>query len=688
MHADGQVEKRRLPLPVEPLGRMLVWLRGSSTGLVSMALGVGAATGLGAVAFRFLIGWLTMLFTGHVDYSVADHDPHPALPALGAYFLLLVPVVGGLVYGPLVERFAPEARGHGVPEVMFAIAEQGGRIRPRVAIIKAVASALCIATGGSVGREGPVVQVGSAIGSTSGQLFGFPESRMRILVACGAAAGISATFDTPIAGVMFGLELILRDFEAQSFGVVVLSSVIANAVAVSMLGGSAFLTLPPFTLVSPWELLVYAGLGLAAALVGIAFVRVLYALEELSDRYWRGPLWLRPAAGGLLLGGILLALPEMYGVGHAVLERAIGGEYVLSFLLLLLAGKILATSLTIAIGGSGGVFAPSLFIGAMLGTAYGQAVHTFFPSITGDPGAYGLVGMGAVFAAAARAPITSAIIILELTNEYSTIPPLLFAVAVATAVSAFLSADTIYTLKLRLRGIELGRPRGPTLMEVLTVGDAMGAVPETLAPGMAIGELMERLHESDAAPLIDAHGKYEGTVTAREIERAIRENTFDTELATHAHPTPKLRVSDNLARAVDAIVKSDLSGLPVLDLAGQSVVGWITHKDILRAYRDRLEREIERSRKRTGARVPPLAELRGYRVVDLEVERPAAEEGVKLSQIPWPPSALVLFVREQGEIHDAEAETTLAPGDRVTVLVRADEARALARVFREVTAHA
>jgi CIC family chloride channel protein len=198
---------------------------------------------------------------------------------------------------------------------------------------------------------------------------------------------------------------------------------------------------------------------------------------------------------------------------------------------------------------------------------------------------------------------------------------------------------------------------------------------------------MERLHENEALPLIGVGGEYEGTVTAREIERAIREDTFDADLAVHAKPTPRLRVQDDLTRAVDALVKSELDGLPVLDGTGRSVVGWITHRDVLRAYRDRLEREIERSRRRTGARVPPLAELSGYRVLDLEIERPATE-AVKLSDVPWPPSALVLFVREHGEIHDAAAETTLTPGDRVTVLVRAGEARSLARVFREVSSPA
>jgi CIC family chloride channel protein len=258
------------------------------------------------------------------------------------------------------------------------------------------------------------------------------------------------------------MELILRDFEAESFGVVVLSSVAANVVGRAAFGDAAFLSLPNFEVASNWEYALYTGLGLLSALVGIAFVRVLYGTEDLFDRIWRtwrGPEWLRPATGGLLLGLLLLVLPQMYGVGYPVIERAIGGSFPISLLVALLVGKVVATSVTIGMGGSGGVFAPSLFIGAMLGSGYGGVLHQIAPTLTGPAGAYGLIGMGAVFAATARAPLTSVIIIFELTGQYRIILPLLFAVGVSTWIANLVTRDTIYTLKLRRRGLDLFRQR-------------------------------------------------------------------------------------------------------------------------------------------------------------------------------------------------------------------------------------
>ena len=238
-----------------------------------------------------------------------------------------------------------------------------------------------------------------------------------------------------------------------------LSSVTAAAIGRAAFGSAAFLSLPPFTLHSPVEYLLYAGLGVLAVVVGLGFVKVLYRGEDAADRLWAGrPDWLRPGVGGVLLGLLLLAVPQMYGVGYPVLERAVGGHEVLLALLGLLVAKVLATSLTMWIGGSGGVFAPSLFMGAMLGTAYGDVFHRLLPGLVHSPGAYGLVGMGAVFAAAARAPITGVLIIFELTGDYGIILPLMLAVVTATAVSGVVSPDTIYTLKLRRRGIDLAAP--------------------------------------------------------------------------------------------------------------------------------------------------------------------------------------------------------------------------------------
>ncbi|MEJ8279827.1 chloride channel protein [Pseudonocardia spirodelae] len=501
-------------------------LVGSRPGLVGLALIIGVGAGIGSVLFHELILGVTWLVTGRDDYSDAGRVASPHLPWLGVWFLLLAPVVGGLVHGPLVQRFAPEARGHGVPEVMLAVARRGGRIPATVAGVKALASGICIGTGGSVGREGPIVQIGSALGSAIGQWLRVPATRLVLMVACGAAGGISATFDAPVSGVVFGLELILRSFSAEAFGVLVISSVTANVVAEGIAGDRAILTLPHFDLGSPAQLPLYALLGLLAGLLGWAFARILYVVEDACDAVWRGPEWLRPAVGGLLLGGLLLALPQMYGVGYPVLEAAVEGRYVVGFLLLLVVGKILAAGLTIGIGGSGGVFAPSLFIGGTVGTAFGFAAAALLPGMHLDPGAFGLVGMAAVFAGAAHAPITAVLIVFELTGDYALILPLMAAVVLATGLSHLVSRDNIYTLKLLRRGIDLAadtptdealrrvtvaqvmRPAGPVApdpaLPVLTadspVHDVLGVLAAHRGDALAVldgGETVGSLAEHD-----------------------------------------------------------------------------------------------------------------------------------------------------------------------------------------------
>jgi len=583
---DGAGTSRRLAVRVEPLrDRLSGLVAHGSGGMLVLSLLVGAGAGLGAVAFRYMILGFTYAFTGHRDYSAAGHASNPLVPGLGMWFVVLAPVLGGLLYGPLVSRFAPEARGHGVPEVMLAVNRLGGRMRPQIPIVKSLASALCIGSGGSVGREGPIVQIGSALGSVLGQLVRVSESRLRLLVACGAAAGISATFNAPIAGVFFALELILRSFDTESFGFVVLSSVTADAIGRAAFGSHPFLTLPGFNFTSPLELVLYAGLGVLAVGVGVTFIRVLYAGEDLADRLWRGPSWLRPAAGGILLGLLLLAVPEMYGVGYPVLQHAVAGHYVILALLGLLAAKILATSLTMWIGGSGGVFAPSLFMGAMLGSAYGTVAHQLLPGLAASAGAYGLVGMGAVFAATARAPITALIIIFELTGDYRIILPLMCAIVVATALSNAITKDTIYTLKLRRRGIDIDAPP-PSRMAQITVAQAMGSPPQPIDPGQPLREIAARFaaERGDSLPVINAVGSLIGVIAASDVERAISHESDDTtQGATLARDVPHLGAADSLEDAVHALAATDAEGLPVTDQDDQ-LIGWITHRRVLRTY--------------------------------------------------------------------------------------------------------
>lgn len=656
------------------------WLRGRPTGLVALALFVGIGAGLGAIAFRELIGAFTFVFTGQSDYGALGRPVHPALPGLGVWFIVAVPVVGGLLYGPLIDRFAREARGHGVPEVMLAVAEQGGRIRPRVAVIKSLASAICLGSGGSVGREGPIVQIGSALGSAIGQFLRLGEANLRLLVACGAAGGISATFNAPIAGVFFALELILRDFEVRSFGAVVLASVAANVVSRTAFGSTSFLPLPPFQIVSVWEYPLYALLGLAAAAVGVGFIRTLYGAEDLLDRLWGSrPEWLRPAVGGVALGLLLLALPQLYGVGYAPLEQAIGGQTGLTLLLLLLAGKMLATSLTIGIGGSGGVFAPSLFIGGMLGTAFGVVANMLAPGLVAPAGAYGLVGMGAVFAGAARAPITAVLILFELTGDYQIILPMMLAIAISAGVSGVLSADTIYTLKLRRRGIDIFGGRAANLMQLMTVREAMRAVPAALTAAEPLGDVVDRFAAEgvEALPVMDPSGTYRGIVTSYQLEESMRTNVLDATAADLAQSVPPVRADEPLEQALERLVAQGASGLPVVESDDGQVIGWLTHHDVLAAYSARLGStvatemagEVYRPRPRST-----LSWLTNYRIVDLELTSDAAPVGRHLSEVPWPALALPVIISRDGQRLAPRSDTTLMRGDRITVLVARSEA--------------
>lgn len=568
---------------------MATSIRFGSVGIVALAVIVGAFTGLASVGFRWLITETTVVFSGVTDFSATAPGTHPGYAGiswLGPWFVVLVPAIGGLIYGPLVYHFAREARGHGVPEVMLAVSRHGGRIRPRVAAVKALASAICIGSGGSVGREGPIVQIGSALGSSVAQAVHLPLDRLRTIVAAGAAAGIAATFNAPIAGVLFAIELILRNYTAGSFGIIVIASVVASIVARAILGDAPFLDLPTFVVDNAWTYLLFAVLGILAGVVGVFFVRILYATEDLCDRLWRGPEWARPAVGGLLLGLVLLALPQMYGVGYPVLEAGVAGEYAVGFLVLLLVGKVIATSLTLGIGGSGGVFAPSLFIGAMLGAGFGQVAHAIAPALAPSPGAFAIVGMGAVFAGSARAPLTAVIMLFELTGEYSIILPLMLAIVLATGVSKLMSEDTVYTLKLRRRGIVLDGHPADQILEDIPVLRVMEPVPPKVSSSTLLNNATTLLLASgkSALPVVD-NGKLMGQLRA-DTSAELLEQDDDASVALVN------RVVEDVARVPVAATLRE--GLELLrhypqDEAGavvdesNAVVGWLSHRTVLAA---------------------------------------------------------------------------------------------------------
>ena len=445
------------------------WQPSEEVVLLITALIVGLGAGLGAVVFRYLI--LGVEWLGY------DWAPR-VLSNWGKAYVIVVPAIGGLIVGPLVYFFAREAKGHGVPEVMEAVALRGGRIRPVVAVVKSLASSLSIGSGGSVGREGPIVQIGSALGSSIGQALRLSDDRVRNLVACGAAGGIAATFNAPIAGAIFALEVILGEFRLQHFSTVVISSVTASVIGRVVFGDVAAFPIPTeYGINSLWEYGFYAVLGVLAALVGVGFTRILYWAEDLFERWKRVPEWVQPAVGGALLGVLAIGyplltgiqwdgVPQIFNVGYEVIEAALTNKVALGVAFGLLALKLIATSLTLGSGGSGGVFAPSLFMGAMLGTAFELVARAIFPGILAPPGAYALVGMASVFAASAHAPITAILILFELTGDYRIILALMLSVVIATLVAQkLLGGESIYTLKLSRRGVRLQAGRDVDIMQ-------------------------------------------------------------------------------------------------------------------------------------------------------------------------------------------------------------------------------
>jgi chloride channel protein, CIC family len=665
---DGSSDAAAEPVATVVTARSLsrsasAWLGGDRLGLAVMALVVGAGAGLGAVVFRELVYAVTWLATGYTRFGQQGHAPSLHLPALGIFFVLVIPVVGGLLYGPLIQRFAPEARGHGVPEVMLAVAENGGRIRPQVTIVKALASAITIGTGGSVGREGPIVQIGSALASSLGQLVRMSENRLRIIVACGAAGGIAATFNAPITGLFFGFEIVLRVFSLDALFATSLAAITGDVISRAFIGSAPIFTQVPHDLVFPTDsaYLLVAVLALAAGLIGVGFKTFLYWLEDFVDELWKGrPEWARPAVGGVALGLVLLALPQMYGVGYPVIGKAFAGQYALWFIVILMLGKVLACSLTLSIGGSGGVFAPSLFIGAMLGMAFGTVAHNLFGPSVGPPAMYAVVAMGGVFAAAAQAPLTAIASVAEMTANFGLTLPIMLACAIAAAISKQLSYGSIYTTKLLRRGIDIERPRTTNLLQRLTVADVMQPIPQPIGderllrapePGCERDSIPDELWERVAGPVTDTRQPQElfGDET---LEQALRQLTL-----------------------------YDHDGLPVVSHDRQ-LRGWITRQDVHQALTTSVSSsaaEIEHGALAAdfAARDPeavahtPSTPLSGYEIVEIAITPESPALGRPAGSIAWPRGSIIVAISEGHEIVPVRKDTELHAGERIILLAPA-----------------
>ncbi|MBW1991912.1 MAG: chloride channel protein, partial [Deltaproteobacteria bacterium] len=483
-----------------------------------LAIIIGILAGYGALLFRLVIKIAQYAFYQN------SQDFITFAPSVPFYLKIALPALGGLFVGPLVYFGAREAKGHGVPEVMEAVALRGGQIRPRVAVVQILASGICIGSGGSVGREGPIVQIGSSIGSTLAQVLRVPHLWQRTMVGCGAAAGIAATFNAPIAGVLFAVEVILGEFGVAIFSPVILASVTATTISRYYLGDFPAFIIPAYQLISLWEFAFYTLLGVTAGLVALLFITVLYKFEDFFDGL-RIPDFIKPVIGGLIIGLILLKWPNVFGVGYGSINLALKNNMPAMLLLSLVFIKILATSITIGSGGSGGIFAPSLYIGAMTGGFFGWCMNQWFPGITASYGAYALVGMGAVVAGTTHAPITAILIMFELTATYKIILPLMISCILSTLIATSLKEGSIYTIKLLRRGVDLRRGWEQSILQSIKIRDIMNHRVETVPENMPLREILSYLKWHDASYLhvVNDKGELTGIISFRDIRPLLQE---------------------------------------------------------------------------------------------------------------------------------------------------------------------
>ena len=534
---------------------------------------IGAVIGLVVVAF--------ILVTENLGARM-----YPAHAA--AWRRLAIPVAGSLAAGYLLWRHFPNARGSGIPQTKAALFLNNGIIPFRTAVGKFFCCAVTLASGIALGREGPSVQIGAGIGSTLGRRLGLSQRSIRALVPISAAAALAAAFNTPIAAVFFTLEEILGDFHAPVLGSIALSSATSWTVLHLILGDEPLFHVPAYELVHPIEFVFYAGLGVAGGFVSVAFVKLLLWQRERFLRMPSKTVWIQPVAGGLLVGILGWKVPEVLGVGYGYVGKALNGEMLLTTMALLVLLKVVATATSYASGNSGGIFGPALFIGGMLGGAFGGAVHLLLPDYTGSIGAYALVGMGTAFAGIVRVPLTSVIMIFEMTRDYSIVVPLMISNLIAYFISHRYQEEPIYEALQHQDGIHLpagARERGEELM----VGRGSRAPAVVFSPGETVAAAFERVNPEDEAWPVVEEGRLVGMIGVAQLSQAIaagfERETLASLLDPRAAASESVFADDSLDAAMRRMAEAGVKVLPVVSRADlRKLTGVITLRGILAAY--------------------------------------------------------------------------------------------------------
>jgi len=562
-----------------------------------LAVGIGLLAGIVAYLLYKLIGLFTNLFFFHewttTFRSVGSHH-------LGAW-VIAVPVVGGLIVGVMAKYGSSKIKGHGIPEAMEAVLVNRSRIEPKVALLKPISAAIAIGTGGPFGAEGPIIQTGGALGSLVGQLLHTTASERKVLLACGAAAGMSATFNTPIAGVILAIELLLFEFKSRSFIPLVIASTLATAVHMQLLGPGPMFQVAQMDFGIPHALPFYILLGPLCGLAAVFLSKVLYWVEDTFERLPVDELWW-PAIGAVGLGIIGYFVPRVFGVGYETIGAILNGELAWKILLIVMVAKFAALVISLGSGTSGGLLAPTFMWSAAMGGLFALIGNRVFPSAHLSPGAFALVAMGAVFGAASRATFSFIIFAFEITRDYNSVLPLMLVAVIADGIAMlFMPRSSIMTEKLARRGLRVHQDYEADVLSQTLVAETMVKEPPVIPAGTKVGEVAERIARHDPAVaryeallILDNAGKLTGIVTRGDILRALADDPAGVTTVEQAGST-KMVVTypdELVSEATAKMLHRDIGRLPVVERDDvQKVVGYLGRAAILSARTRRLHDE-------------------------------------------------------------------------------------------------
>ncbi len=588
--------KAKIPEPFALKRIKRIW-RGTLLGII-----IGIVSGLGGIVFNYMIKAGTQFFTGNlISYLSPGHAPNFSLLGftMDRWMMLWIPAVGGLLSGFLVFRFAPEAEGHGTDAMIDSFHRKKGIVRKQVPIIKTIASAITIGSGGSAGKEGPIAQIGSGFGSILASLFKLSDTERRIMLLAGAAGGIGAIFKAPLGAALFAAEVLYSkaDFEFEAIIPCILSSIVGFMVFTLHDGTGTIFQIPAFTLATLAQLPFYGVLGLLCALVGYLYVKVFYGMRNRFFRPLTIPRWLKPALGGLMLGVIAFFLPEVLGGGYKWIQSAIDGQLAIGLMAALVLGKIFSTSFTISSGGSGGVFAPSLFIGSMLGGFYGNSCGRIFPHIVTEPTAFVLVGMGGFFAGVAKTPIAALIMVAEMTGGYSLILPMMI---VSSLAYLLLGKTSLYEKQVPTR-VDSPAHVGEysvDIMDHLLVKDAVVTtrVVETIPEDMGFESVLQCMIGSNQQdfPVVDIERNLVGIISMTDLRTAMADASLHSLLVAGdiaVTGVTAVTMDDSLNTALKAMAVVNVRELPVVSKENpRKIISMVSRKDITRAYHEEMER--------------------------------------------------------------------------------------------------